>query len=191
MKMKENLVKGGWLMAACHIGFCVVASSAFAAHLTLKSQAVKNGKPLSLKQVFNGFGCTGENISPDMEWTGAPKDTKFFALTLFDPDAPTGSGFWHWTVYNIPATVTSLALGASGKQIPEGAVEGRTDFGKSGYGGPCPPVGHKPHHYVFRLFALKDKIVAEKDAPAAMIGFQINQLKLAEGKLVGVYRRKE
>ena len=87
------------------------ASVAFADNLKVTSTAVKQGVHLSLPQVFNGMGCTGDNISPDLKWTGAPKNTKAFAVTLYDPDAPTGSGWWHWVVFNIPSDVTSLPAG--------------------------------------------------------------------------------
>src|SRR6476660_3164805 len=89
------------------------AGASFAAGFTLKSTSFDMKKPLPMKQVFNGFGCTGENISPELEWSGAPKDTKSFAVTVYDPDAPTGSGWWHWTVVNIPSSVTKIDEGAS------------------------------------------------------------------------------
>ena len=113
----------------------LVANISFAANLKVTSTTLKPGGEVPAEQIFNGFGCTGPNISPDLKWTGAPKETKAFAITVYDPDAPTGSGWWHWTVVNLPSNVTMLAPGASGK-LPAGAIETRTDFGKSGYGGP-------------------------------------------------------
>ena len=160
--------------------------------LALVSPDIGQGKTLSEDQVFNGFGCKGKNLSPELHWSGAPQGTKSFALMVHDPDAPTGSGFWHWVVYNIPADVDHLAAEAGDPKkpgLPKGAVQGRTDFGTVGYGGPCPPPG-KPHHYHFKLFALKvPKLEVPADATAAMIGFNVNANKLAEADLVGLYGR--
>jgi len=157
--------------------------------LTVTSETIQAGKTMQMAQVFNGFGCTGQNISPHLKWTGAPRETKSFAITMYDPDAPTGSGWWHWTVANIPANVTSIPAGASSEALPPGSIEGRTDFGKPGYGGPCPPPG-KPHRYTFKVYALKDTLPVDKDASGAMVGFYANQMKLAEGSLEVKYGRK-
>jgi Raf kinase inhibitor-like YbhB/YbcL family protein len=159
---------------------------------TLVSPDIGKDNPMSLDQVFNGFGCTGKNLSPALFWSGAPAGTKSFAILVHDPDAPTGSGFWHWIVYNIPADVTSIPAEAGDvkkKGMPAGVVQGRTDYGTYGYGGPCPPPG-KPHHYHFRIFALKvPKLDVPADATAALIGFNVNANKLAEADLVGLYGR--
>lgn len=153
-----------------------VSFSCLAAGFTLSSSSMDIKKPLPMKHVFNGFGCTGENISPALEWTGAPKDTKSFAITVYDPDAPTGSGWWHWTVANIPAGTTKIEEGSSNnKKLPEGSVEGRTDYGKPGFGGACPPPGHKPHRYIFTVYALKtDKLDVDSEGSGALYGFNIN-----------------
>ena len=141
-------------------------------------------------QIFNGFGCSGGNTSPQLSWSGAPAGTKSFALTMYDPDAPTGSGWWHWLVVNIPASTTKLDAGASGKNLPAGALELRTDFGKPGYGGPCPPPG-PPHRYVITISALKiEKLDLDAQSSGAMAGFMINQNKLASAKLTVRYGRK-
>jgi Raf kinase inhibitor-like YbhB/YbcL family protein len=172
------------------VGLLVASvGTVFGADLNLTSGALKPGGTIGNAQVFNGMGCTGENVSPDLAWSGAPSGTKAFAVTAYDPDAPTGSGWWHWTVINIPATVTNLAAGASGKSLPAGAVETRTDYGKPGYGGPCPPPGDKPHRYIFKVYALKDTIPLDKEASGAMVGYYANQSKLAEGKLEAKYGR--
>src|SRR3954465_14424129 len=116
------------------------------------------------------MGAGGQNVSPQLSWSGAPAGTKSFALTLYDPDAPTGSGWWHWVVYDIPATATELPQGAgSGKApLPAGTVQGKTDFGAAGYGGAGPPPGDKPHRYVFTVYALKvDKLDLPADASPA------------------------
>jgi Raf kinase inhibitor-like YbhB/YbcL family protein len=169
----------------------LAASAAFAGGtFKVTSKDVQNGKTLKMEQVFNGMGCTGKNESPQLEWTGAPKDTKSFAITVYDPDAPTGSGWWHWTVANIPANVTSLEAGASGTGMPAGSVEGRTDFGKPGFGGACPPPKDKPHHYVITVYALKtDKLDLTSDAGGAMFGYYLNANKLAKASMTATYSR--
>ena len=148
--------------------------------------------PIGLDQVFNGFGCKGKNLSPALFWSGAPAGTQSFAIMVYDPDAPTGSGFWHWVVFNIPADTVSIPAEAGDvkkKGMPVGSVQGRTDYGTFGYGGPCPPPG-KPHHYHFRIFALKvPKLDVPNDATAALIGFNVNANKIAEADLVGMYGR--
>lgn len=165
-----------------------VTGSVHADTFKLTSDTIKGGK-IEMDQVFNSFGCSGKNISPEFKWSNAPKGTKAFALTMFDPDAPTGSGFWHWVVFNIPADTTELAANAgSGGELPKGAVQSRTDFGKPGYGGPCPPPG-KPHHYVFTLYALKDQIKADSDSSGALVGFNLNQNKLSSTKLTATFGR--
>jgi len=146
---------------------------------------------ITTAHVFNGMGCTGQNISPALKWTGAPAGTKSFAVTAYDPDAPTGSGWWHWVMYNIPATETGLAAGAgNGRNAPRGSQQGNTDFGSKGYGGPCPPAGDKPHHYRFKVFALKvDKLDVPGNATAAMVGFNLNANKLATATVTALYAR--
>ncbi len=135
------------------VAIVAAAPTLAAARFTLVSADVKPGKTLTEQQVFNGFGCSGANVSPELSWADAPKDTKSFVVTVYDPDAPTGSGWWHWVVFNIPATATGLAQGAGSglAPLPEGAVQSRTDFGSPGYGGACPPPGDKPHRYIFTV----------------------------------------
>src|SRR6202051_3997734 len=163
--------------------------AAFAQSMTVTSAEVSDGATIKDAQVANVFGCKGGNISPSLSWSGAPSDTKSFAITVYDPDAPTGSGFWHWVVYNIPASTESLPAEAGDvkkKGMPVGSVQGRTDYGTFGYGGPCPPPG-KPHHYYFRVFALKvPKLEVPTDATAALIGFNVPANKIAEAERVGL-----
>jgi hypothetical protein len=163
-----------------------------AGKFTLVSPDIGKDNPIALDQVFNGFGCKGKNLSPALFWSGAPAGTQSFAIMVHDPDAPTGSGFWHWVVYNIPAGAVSIPAEAGDvkkKGMPVGVVQGRNDFGAFGYGGPCPPPG-KPHHYHFRIFALKvPKLDVPNDATAALIGFNVNANKIAEADLVGMYGR--
>lgn len=170
---------------------CTAAAGAAGA-FKLESPDLTEGVKLSNALVYNGFGCSGKNVSPALKWNGAPANTKSYALTVYDPDAPTGSGWWHWVVFNVPSTVTELAEGAgnAGGHLPAGAIQGRTDYGAPGYGGPCPPAGDNPHRYVFTVFALKtDKIDVPADASAAMIGFMINSNTLAKASLTGLYWR--
>ena len=137
------------------------------------------------------FGVDGENISPSLQWEAPPEDTQSFALTVHDPDAPTGSGFWHWVVFNIPPDVTSLPKNAGNLKAggaPKGAVQSRTDFGVPGYGGPCPPKGDAPHHYHFTIFAVDTpKLDGDENDSAAFVGFQLHFHTLAKAELVGVW----
>ena len=115
-------------------------------------------------------------------------------MHCFDPDAPTGSGFWHWVVVNIPASVTELKLDAGNPNaglLPKGALQTRTDFGKPGYGGPCPPRGRGPHHYHFKLFALDtDKLGLGPGAKVADVENAAGKHALAQGELIGTFERK-
>jgi Raf kinase inhibitor-like YbhB/YbcL family protein len=147
--LKKASIAFGLILFGC-------AAAAQAGGFKLSSPTIKPHSTLSMDQVFNGFGCTGKNISPALKWSGAPKGTKSFAVTLYDPDAPTGSGWWHWVVYNIPADVTELPEGAGtagGAKLPKGAMQGRTDYGTHAFGGACPPPGDKPHRYIFTVSA--------------------------------------
>ena len=151
------------------------------------------GGQLSMQQVFNGFGCSGENVSPALAWTDAPKGTKSFAVTVYDPDAPTGSGWWHWIVFNIPASATSLPTGAGnpGKGLmPKGAVQSTTSYGKGGFGGACPPVGDKAHRYIFTVYALDvDSLPLDASATPALVGYMLNQHAIAKASLISYYGR--
>ena len=162
---------------------------------TLRSPDLPEGKPLPTAQVFNSFGCTGGNVSPRLEWSGAPAGTKSFAVTVYDPDAPTGSGWWHWVMFNIPASVTSLPAGAGdpkGTNAPKGAIQSQTDFGAPGFGGACPPEGDKPHRYIFTVYALKvPKLDVPADAKASLVGFMVNANAIAKATLTGMYGRSK
>ena len=172
-----------------------LSSPALAAgKFTLRSADVKPGAMLTEQQVFNGFGCSGANVSPQLSWQNAPQGTKSFVLTVYDPDAPTGSGWWHWVVYDIPASTKELPQGAgSGKApLPDGAKQGRTDFGAPGFGGACPPPGDKPHRYVFTVYALKlDKLDVPADASPAFIGFMTHASSLGSATFTAKYARKK
>ncbi|QID16521.1 YbhB/YbcL family Raf kinase inhibitor-like protein [Nitrogeniibacter mangrovi] len=164
---------------------------AWAGDFTLSSTDVSPGQPIDARFVFKGFGCEGGNLSPALSWTDPPAGTKSFALTVYDPDAPTGSGWWHWVVVNLPAQTTGLPTGAGGVAgVPEGARQVRTDFGTPGYGGPCPPVGDAPHRYVFTLYALKVPALAlPEPATAAMAGFMIHANALGRASFTATYGR--
>jgi len=178
-------------LAAC--GLLVLPAISWADNLRLHSPSVQAGGQLSEKHVFNGFGCNGKNISPELVWEGAPKQTRSFAVTVYDPDAPTGSGWWHWVVLNIPASVTRLAEGAGtadGAAMPPGSVQVRTDYGVPGFGGACPPVGAKPHRYIFTVYALKtEKIDLPENATAALAGFMIHSNVIEKASFTALYGR--
>ncbi len=184
MNMKRALVAAA---------LCGAFAAAQAAGFTLSSPDIKPGAMIAKSFEFNGFGCSGENKSPALTWSGAPKGTKSFAVSVYDPDAPTGSGWWHWYVVNIPANATKLAPGAGDPKrglAPAGSVQGRNDYGAIGYGGPCPPPGDKPHRYIFTVFALKTpKIDLDASASAAVIGFNLNANVLAKATVTAYYGR--
>ena len=159
--------------------------------LTLSSGSFNDGDYLSDKHCLSsefGFGCDGKNVSPELHWEGIPDGTKSLALTCYDPDASTGSGFWHWVVVNIPPDAVSIPEGANG--LPDAAMETRTDFGKPGYGGPCPPEGDHPHRYIFTLFSLSvESLPVESDTSAAVVGFMLNFNTVEKATLMGLYKR--
>lgn len=170
-----------------------LTAHAHADNFSLSSPTFNPMTTLPQAHVLNGFGCSGGNRSPALSWQHAPKGTKSFAITLYDPDAPTGSGWWHWVVYNIPASTSSLpedAGNSAGQGLPEGAIQSRTDFGSVGYGGACPPAGAAAHRYVMTVHALKiDRLPVSADASAAMIGFMINMNRLGSATLQTTYAR--
>jgi hypothetical protein len=178
-------------LAALAVPSLVLAAAA--PSLTLSSTDVAAGKTMATEQILNGFGCTGGNVSPGLKWGEPPAGTKSFTLTVYDPDAPTGSGWWHWVVVDIPATARELpkGVGKSGTvKIAGGARQTRTDFGTSGYGGPCPPQGDKPHRYVITLSALDiDKLPVPDDASGALVGFNVGAHTLAKGTMTAMYGR--
>ncbi len=169
------------------------ASAAAAPAMTVTSPDIKPNAKIADEQVANGFGCDGKNISPALSWSGAPKGTKSFAVTIYDPDAPTGSGFWHWVVFDIPPGTTSLPKNAGDPKAnltPAGVVQSGNDAGTKGYFGPCPPKGDKPHHYHITVFAVDvDKLDADENATAAVVGFNLHFHTLAKGVLTGLYGR--
>jgi Raf kinase inhibitor-like YbhB/YbcL family protein len=153
-------------------------------------------KTIDNKFVYKGFGCSGDNISPAINWKNAPKDTKSFAVLVHDGDAPTGgAGFWHWLVVDIPASANGLAQGvgtADGAKLPAGARQINTDFGTPGWGGPCPPPTNRTHRYNFTVYALKvDKLDLPTNATASLAGFMVNGNAIAKTKFTAVYKRSQ
>lgn len=161
---------------------------------TLRSTDVPAVTAIAQMHAFNGFGCTGQNISPQLEWAHAPAGTKSFAVMVHDPDAVTGgAGFWHWVVVDLPASSTGLKRGvgtANGAGLPAPGRQLATDFGTPGWGGPCPPTGDKPHRYVFTVYALKvDTLPVPPNATASLAGFVINANALGQAQFTATYGR--
>ena len=181
------------LTALAGAASCTAEAGDIGDKMKLWSPDVAVGQTIGDTFVFNDFGCTGKNVSPALKWSGAPAGTKSFAVTMYDPDAPTGSGWWHWIVYNISPDISSLAQGAGGPKspkLPSGAMQSRTDFGQMGYGGPCPPVGDKPHHYIFTVYALKvGKIDGTPDMSGAMVGYSLHANMLEKASFTARYGR--
>lgn len=173
----------------------LIAAPVAQAQMKLTSDDVKNGAKSSKEMEANVFGCTGQNMSPSLKWTGAPAGAKSFALNLYDPDAPTGSGFWHWIAFNIPVSTTSLPKNAGDvkeKLMPEGVIQSRNDYGFTGYGGMCPPQGDKPHHYTLTVYAVdEDKLQFAKDdqVSPAVVGFELHFHSKAKAALHWTYSR--
>ena len=178
-----------WLILAAALS--AVAAPALAAEFVLSSTEVKSGSPMALAQAWTA--CKGQNISPALSWSGEPSGTQSFALTMYDPDARGGSGWWHWTVFNVAATVHSLAAGAGtegSRDLPAGARQGRNDFGLSQYSGPCPPVGDHAHHYEITIYAVKlAQLPLDTTASGAEVSSLLRSNTLATAKIVGRYER--
>jgi Raf kinase inhibitor-like YbhB/YbcL family protein len=159
----------------------------------LVSNDIQAGKPMPKAQEYQGFGCDGGNVSPELSWRDVPAGTKSFAITVYDPDAPTGSGWWHWLAFNIPADLRSLPSGAGdpkSKLAPAGMVQHHNDYGSTGFGGACPPKGDKAHRYQFKLFALDvDQLMIDPKSSDALVGFMLNAHKIGVAELEALYQR--
>ncbi len=177
------------------LGCCLLISSmsARADNFSLSIPAIKPNGWLSSEQVFNGFGCAGANRSPRLEWKNPPAGTKSFAVTVYDPDAPTGSGWWHWVVVNLPPTLSMLpeAAGNPGSPVlPAETTQVATDYGQPGFGGACPPVGDRPHRYIFTVYALDtERIDLPNNATAALAGFMIHAHLIDRASVTARYGR--
>jgi hypothetical protein len=154
---------------------------------TLESDDVQDGQPIDKKFVHPSAG--GENVSPHLRWSGFPAETKGFAITCFDPDAPTGSGFWHWSLFGLGADVTEVPQGFAASP-PAGVGQVRNDYGEKGYGGPAPPPGDRPHRYFFAVHALDtDDLGLTEDVTPAYVGFNLTFHTLARAVIVPTYQQ--
>lgn len=158
---------------------------------TLRSENLTDGATLANGQVSGIMGAGGEDLSPQLTWSGFPSETKSFAVTCYDPDAPTASGFWHWAVADIPATVTSLPEGAgdeTGSGLPEGAITLTNDASLRRYIGAAPPPGHGPHRYFFVVHAVDvESLGLDESTPPAVLGFNLFFHTLGRGMIVPTY----
>lgn len=161
---------------------------------TLRSTDIAEGETLATPHLSGIFGAGGEDRSPQLSWEGFPEETRSFAVTVYDPDAPTASGFWHWAVFNVPASVTELAANAgdaNGSGLPEGAVTLKGDGGVKQFLGAAPPPGHGPHRYYFVVHALDvDSLEIDGDATPAFLGFNLFGHTLARATIMAVYENK-
>lgn len=159
---------------------------------TLSSDDI--GGQATKTEEFSGFGCTGDNQSPQLSWKNPPEGTKSFAITMYDPDAPTGSGWWHWVVFDIPSNINEIASNAGNIELnlmPKEAIQGMTNFGMNGYGGPCPPENHGLHQYIITVYALKtDKLGLDENTNPATVGYYLWNNTIAKASLVMYYERK-
>lgn len=174
---------------ALMLNFSLLGQGSF----TLESKTL-GGNSTSIEE-FNGFGCTGQNTSPQLSWSNAPEGTKSFAITMYDPDAPTGSGWWHWVVFDIPSDVNELLKNAGNIEkglMPKDAIQSITNYGVPGYGGPCPPENHGIHQYVITVHALKvDKLGLDANTNPAIVGYYLWNNTIAKASIVTYYERKK
>ncbi|MBL4795759.1 MAG: YbhB/YbcL family Raf kinase inhibitor-like protein [Pseudomonadales bacterium] len=189
--MRTILMNKSFLrLSALSIG---LSTSVLASSFELSSKDIKQGEFMSNTQEFTGFGCSGGDLSPHLKWSNAPEGTKSFAITAYDPDAPTGSGWWHWQLVNIPTTVTELVAGAGSTKenlAPKGSAQIKNDYGSRGFGGACPPSGHGTHHYRFTVHALAiEKLALPEDASGALAGYMINANTIESSTIESLYKR--
>lgn len=175
------------------LGLLLLLSSTIFSQNTFTLSSNDLGGEATIKEEFNGFGCTGENKSPQLSWKNAPEGTKSFAVTMYDPDAPTGSGWWHWVVFDIPKNTNELISGAGNTSLnltPEGVIQSISDYGINGYGGPCPPSGHGLHQYIITVYALKtEKLGLNKSTNPAVVGYYLWNNTLAKASIVAYYKK--
>jgi len=184
------MLKSLTLLSVLSIG---LSTPVLAGSLELFSQDIAQGEFMAKTQEFNGFGCSGGDLSPHLKWSGAPEGTKSFAITAYDPDAPTGSGWWHWQIVNIPKTVTEIVAGVGSTKknlAPLGSTQIKNDYGSRGFGGACPPSGHGIHHYRFTVHALSvEKLAISEDASGALAGYMINANTIESSTIESLYKR--
>lgn len=188
----KQLLKKITLPLAMVLSASGYATSSSAESLTLTSSDIRQGEFMTKAQEFTGFGCSGGNQSPQLSWSGAPNGTEAFALLVHDPDAPTGSGWWHWQLINIPKTSNSLVADAgnvSGELLPKGSLQIENDYGQPAFGGACPPEGHGTHRYQFTLHALSKKLELPQNASGALVGYKVRANSIEEVTLEALYKR--
>ena len=182
-------------LGAVAVAFSVLAAPVAHAQMKVTSGDISEGAVSSKAMEANVLGCDGSNISPSLTWTGAPAGTKSFAIMIYDPDAPTGSGFWHWIVFNIPVSTTSIPTNAGNvkkKLMPKGVIQVRNDYGFTGYGGMCPPKDESTHHYKLTVLAVdEDKLQFTKDANGsnAVVRFELHYHTKDKAELNWTYSR--
>jgi Raf kinase inhibitor-like YbhB/YbcL family protein len=177
------------------LGILLTVSSTLLAQNTFTLSSTSLGGEATINEEFNGFGCSGENQSPQLSWENAPEGTKSFAITMYDSDAPTGSGWWHWVVFDIPSNSKELMSGAGDIKLnlmPKEAIQSITDYGANGYGGPCPPEGHGLHQYTITVYALKtDKLGLNEKTNPAVVGYNLWNNTLAKASIITYYKREK
>jgi len=187
LRQKINTVKAlFWVVCSC-LAFVVLTAFAENREFRLTSSEWHDGGSVPKENVFNGSGCGGANISPEFHWSDAPSGTKSFAITIFDPDAPTRAGWWHWVVFNIPGTVSELPAGTGNdesRRLPATGVQCRNDYGEPGYGGPCPPT-RSTHRYLVKAYALNiEKLPFGAETPPGKMAKQFEAHSIAVAKLI-------
>ncbi|NQX81436.1 MAG: YbhB/YbcL family Raf kinase inhibitor-like protein [Flavobacteriaceae bacterium] len=177
------------------VAILLTVSTAIFAQKTFTLSSNDLGGEMTINEEFNGFGCTGENISPQLSWVNSPEGTKSFAVTMYDPDAPTGSGWWHWLVFDIPSDINELVSGAGDIKsglAPKTAIQSITDYSMSGYGGPCPPEGHGLHQYIITVYAIKtDTLGLNQSTNPAVVGYYLWNNTLAKASIIAYYKREK
>jgi len=187
VKQKNNTVKKLYLALCSCLAFVVPTAFAESGGFRLAGAEWHDGGSVPQKNVYNGSGCGGANISPEFHWSNAPRGTKSFAITIFDPDAPAGGGWWHWIIFNIPGTVSELPAGAgneASRRLPPAGFQCRNDYGELGYGGPCPPPG-STHRYLVKVYALSiEKLPFGSETPPGKMAKQIEAHSIGVAKLM-------
>jgi Raf kinase inhibitor-like YbhB/YbcL family protein len=175
------------------LGLLLTVSTTLFAQNTFTLSSTDLGGEATINEEFDGFGCTGKNQSPQLSWKNAPEGTQSFAVTMYDPDAPTGSGWWHWVVFDIPSNTNELVSGAGNiaqNLTPEGTIQSITNYGANGYGGPCPPEGHGLHQYIITVHALKTASLGLSESTnPAIVGYYLWNNTLAKASIVTYYKR--
>ena len=175
------------------LGILLTVTSTIFAQNTFTLSSNDLGGEATINEEFDGFGCTGKNHSPQLSWKNAPEGTKSFAITMYDPDAPTGSGWWHWVVFDIPSSSNELGSGAGNMKLnlsTKGAIQSLTDYGANGYGGPCPPEGHGLHQYIITVHALKtEKLGLDESTNPAVVGYYLWNNTLAKASIITYYKK--